>query len=262
MGESGLQIQKDGAIGWLTFSNPAKLNAMTFAMWQGLPAAIAAFEADPAIRVVVLRGAGTKAFVSGADISEFEEKRGTADAVEAYNAAGDAASAAIEACGKPTLAMIHGYCIGGGLGLALTCDLRFADEDASFAIPAAKLGLGYRYDGIERLVRVVGPSHAKDILYSARRLPVAEARAMGLVNAVLPATELEREVRAYGDRIARNAPLTIAAAKSAIDAAVAPPDAGRRAAVDRAVAACFASEDYREGRLAFREKRAPRFQGR
>lgn len=262
MSNAELITQKDGAIGWLTFSNAARLNAMSFDMWKAVPAAIDAFAQDAEIRVLVLRGAGEKAFVSGADISEFEEKRGTADAVEAYNAAGDAASAAIQACAKPTLAMIRGYCIGGGVGLALTCDLRFASDDASFAIPAAKLGLGYRYDGIKRLVDVVGPTYAKDIFYSARRFDVSEAKHMGLVNYVHTGGDLEAEVRAYCERIARNAPLTIAAAKLAIDTAVAPPDAGRRGMVDRAVADCFASADYREGRLAFREKRPPRFSGR
>lgn len=262
MADARLSTRNDGPIGWLTFSNPARLNAMTFDMWSGVPAVMAEFEADPTIRVVVLRGDGDKAFVSGADISEFEQKRGTADAIAVYNAAGDAANAAIEACRKPTLAMLQGYCIGGGLGIALACDLRLAARNTRFAVPAAKLGLGYRYSGIKRLVDVVGPSFAKEIFYSARQFDIEEALAMGLVNRAVDTADLERAVSELAGRIAGNAPLTITAAKLAIDAAIADPGDADLDAVDRAVARCFDSEDYREGRRAFTEKRPPIFNAR
>jgi enoyl-CoA hydratase len=262
MADAELLVRKDGPIGWLTFSNPARHNAMTLAMWSAVPEAVAGLAGDPAIRVLVLNGAGEKAFVSGADITEFETRRGSGDAQAAYNAAADGASAAIQGCPKPTLAMVRGYCIGGGLGLALACDLRFSAEGTRFAIPAARLGLGYRYGGMRRLVDVVGPSRAKDIFYSARQFDAAEALGMGLVTRVVAPESLEDEVRAYCARIAANAPLTIAAAKLAIDAATTEPGPEALAAIDRAVAACFSSEDYREGPAAFREKRQPVFKGR
>lgn len=262
MADPQLIVQRDGPIGWLIFSNVAKHNAMTFEMWGGVPEAIAGLAEDPEIRIVALKGAGEKAFVSGADISEFETKRGSGEAQMAYNAAADAATAIIQTCPKPTLAMVRGYCIGGGLALALACDLRFAAEGTRFAIPAAKLGLGYRYAGMRRLVDVVGPSRAKDIFYSARQFDTAEALGMGLINRVVPRETLEEEVRAYGARVAANAPLTIAAAKLAIDAATTEPGPDALAAIDRAIKACFASEDYREGPIAFREKRPPNFKGR
>ncbi|CAA2158603.1 Short-chain-enoyl-CoA hydratase [Methylobacterium brachiatum] len=262
MADPQLIVQRDGPIGWLIFSNVAKHNAMTFEMWRGVAEAVAGLSEDPEIHILALKGAGEKAFVSGADISEFETKRGSSEAQTAYNAAADAATAIIQTCPKPTLAMVRGYCIGGGLALALACDLRFAAEGTRFAIPAAKLGLGYRYAGMRRLVDVVGPSRAKDIFYSARQFETAEALGMGLINRVVPKEALEEEVRAYGVRVAANAPLTIAAAKLAIDAATTEPGLDALAAIDRAIKACFASEDYREGPIAFREKRPPNFKGR
>ncbi|QGY05356.1 enoyl-CoA hydratase [Methylobacterium mesophilicum SR1.6/6] len=262
MADPQLIVQRDGPIGWLIFSNVAKHNAMTFEMWRGVPEVIAGLAEDPEIRILALKGAGEKAFVSGADISEFETRRGSSEAQMAYNAAADAATAIIQTCPKPTLAMVRGYCIGGGLALALACDLRFAAEGTRFAIPAARLGLGYRYAGMRRLVDVVGPSRAKDIFYSARQFDTAEALSMGLINRIVPKDALEEEVRAYGTRVAANAPLTIAAAKLAIDAATTEPGPDALAAIDRAIKACFASEDYREGPIAFREKRPPNFKGR
>jgi enoyl-CoA hydratase/carnithine racemase len=261
-GTTRMIARREDGIGWLVFNQPEKLNAVSYDMWVAVPKIIAAFEADPDVRVIVLTGAGEKAFVSGADISEFEQKRGTADAIKVYNEAGDRANAALINATKPTIAMIRGYCIGGGLGLALTVDLRICGDTSTFAVPAARLGLGYAYAGIKRLVDVVGPSFAKEIFYTARHFTAEEARIMGLVNRVLPVADLESYVRKYAATIAGNAPLTIKAAKMAINAAVKDPDKRDLASVQAAVDACFASEDYREGRTAFMEKRKPAFRGR
>ena len=252
----------EGAIGWITFNNPARRNAVSLEMWQGLHDAVAAFAADEAVRVVVLHGAGDKAFVSGADISEFEEKRSSADTVRSYDEISHAASTMLRDIGKPTIAMIHGYCVGGGVSVALSCDLRIAAEGSRFAVPAAKLGLGYDFDGVRRLVEVVGPSFAREIFYTARQFTADEAFAMGLVNRVVPAAELEAYVRDYANRIAANAPLTVGSIKTLVAQAVKDESARDLRLCDEVVARCFASADYREGRRAFLEKRVPKFEGR
>ncbi|MGE5146411.1 MAG: enoyl-CoA hydratase [Candidatus Eiseniibacteriota bacterium] len=261
MSDARVTARVEDHTGWLTFSNPARLNALTFEMWQQISEHFAAFAANDAVRVVVLRGDGDKAFISGADISQFESKRGTKDARDVYNQATYAASAAIQNCPVPTIAMINGYCIGGGLGVALGCDLRIAASNARFAIPAAKLGLGYDYVGVKRLVDVVGPSFAKEIFYTARQFDAEEARVMGLVNRVVAVDALEGYVRDYANTIAANAPLTIKAAKLAVNAAIAGTEPANLAEVRGAVGACFESEDYKEGRRAFTEKRKPKFRG-
>jgi enoyl-CoA hydratase/carnithine racemase len=261
-GTPKMLARKEGGIGWMTFNQPEKRNAVSFAMWQAIPKIMAGFEADPAVRVIVLTGAGDKAFVSGADISEFEEKRGSQEAIAAYNAASEAASEAIAHAAKPTISMIRGFCVGGGMSVALTTDLRICTDDSVFAVPAAKLGLGYRFSGLKKLVEVVGPSFAKEIFFTAGKFSADDARVMGLVNRVVPAAELESYVRNYASTIAANAPLTIKAAKMAATAAA--KDESRRdmAAIDGAVDDCFKSADYIEGRRAFMEKRKPAFQGR
>jgi enoyl-CoA hydratase/carnithine racemase len=261
-GTERMIANKDGSIGWMQFNNPARHNAVSIDMWQAVPDILAEFERDDAIRVVVLHGAGGKAFVSGADISEFEEKRASAEAVAAYNEISTRASAAIIHFPKPTIAMIQGYCIGGGLALALCCDLRLAADNSRFAVPAAKLGLGYAYDGIKRLIDVVGPSFAKEIFYTARQFDTAEALQMGLVNRVVPAAEIETYVRDTAGMIGGNAPLTIRAVKLNVNEAVKDPGQRDLAAAQAAVDACFASVDYVEGRTAFLEKRKPAFRGR
>ncbi len=254
--------RKDGDIGWMIFNNPARHNAISLDMWQAIPGVIAEFEKDPDIRVVVFRGAGDKAFISGADISQFEDSRGSREANDAYNTHIAAATRAMVWLSKPSIAMIKGYCIGGGLAVALTCDMRICSPESRFAIPAARLGLGYGFDGVKTLADLVGPSYAKEILFTARHFTAEEALRIGLVNRIAPDGALEETLRELAGTIAANAPLTVKAAKMAVNEAL--KDAARREleAVDRAVDACFESADYAEGRKAFLEKRKPVFKGR
>ena len=256
-----LVYHKDGAIGWLIADNPARMNALTASMWEAIPGAIAKAVADPDVRVVVLRGAGDKAFSAGADISEFENSR-TGDAAKTYDALNDAAFNAIIGCPKPTIAMIHGFCLGGGLGLALCCDMRIADDASQFAIPAAKLGIGYNARWVRPILAAVPAARAKELLFTGRRFRSADAEAMGLVSQLMPKTELEATVRALALEIASNAPLSVAAAKQVIDEISRHPENPDMARLDAADSACFESEDYAEGRRAFLEKRKPEFKGR
>lgn len=257
-----LRVLRDGPVGTVEFSNPAKRNAVSVAMWQALPGAIAALERDAAVRVVVLRGAGERAFISGADISQFEQARSDAAAQARFDAALEAAYLAPVRCAKPVIAKIRGVCFGGGLGIAAACDLRICSDDALFRMPAARLGLGYNFTGMRRFVALMGPANVADIFFSARKFDAAEALRMGFVSRVVPAAELDREVDAYCRTVAENAPLTIAAAKRAIREALLDPAERDLAGLQRALAACFESADYGEGRAAFGEKRAPRFTGR
>lgn len=254
--------RKDGAIGWVIFNNPQKRNAVSLEMSQALAAVLEEFARDPAIRVVILKGAGDKSFVSGADISEFKENRSTQEAIEVYNAASNRAAKALKECPKPTIAMIRGFCIGGGLGTAVACDLRIASDDSRFGVPAAKLGVGYRYDRLKQLADLVGPSFTAEIFFTGRQFSAQEALQMGLVNRVMPAAELEKYVLDYAATIAGNAPLTIAAVKRCLIEMPKEPDKRDLAACDKMVDDCFASADYIEGRDAFTEKRKPVFQGR
>jgi len=261
LGVEKLVGHKDGAIGWMIFNNPERRNAVSLDMWRAIPEVLAAFEADPEVRVIVFTGAGERAFVSGADISQFEAERSDAAAEARYSSASAAANAAMAGLSKPSIAMIRGYCIGGGLAVALTCDLRVCSEESRFAIPAARLGLGYGFGGVKALIDVVGPSIAKEILFTARQFSAEEALRVGLVNRVAPATDLERLVRDYAAMIGANAPLTLRAAKLAAREALRDPEKRRLAEVEAAVAACFDSADFKEGRTAFMEKRAPAFRG-
>ena len=254
--------EKDGAIGRLIFNNPARHNAVSLDMWEAVARIIDDFDADERVRVIVVTGAGGKSFVSGADISEFKERRANEEAAAAYAQISEAARRKLQDTLKPTIAMIRGYCIGGGLAAALACDIRIAAEGARFGIPAAKLGLGYAYEGIAKLIGIVGPAFAREIFYTARQFTAAEALAMGLVNRVVPEDELEGYVKNYCDTIAVNAPLTIRAAKQIVREALKDESQRDMELCRRVVAECFASEDYAEGRTAFMEKRRPVFRGR
>jgi enoyl-CoA hydratase len=251
----------EGGIGWMTYNNPARLNAMSYDMQIAVPRILDAFTADPDVHVIVVRGAGDRAFVSGADISEFSEKRTTVAARADYDDALAAAWGSWRTVDKPIIAMIRGYCIGGGLLTAMKADIRIASDDSQFGVPAAKLGLGYAYGGVEELMGIVGPSWTAEILFSARRLGAEEARDIGLVNRVVPVVDLEATVRELAATIAANAPLTVQACKAAIREARKDPGQRDLDAVERLVEACFRSEDYLEGQAAFAEKRAPRFRG-
>ncbi len=213
--------RKEGKVGYLTFNNPERHNAVSLEMWEAASGFLEDFKKDNNIRVVVVTGAGGKAFISGADISKFEKERSTQEGVDRYNAAVDHANNAFYTFPKPTIAMIRGYCIGGGVGLALCCDMRICTDGSKFGVPAAKLGLGYRYDGLKKLVDLVGPSFAKEIFFTARQFTAAEAQVMGLVNRVLPDAELESYVKDYAETIAANAPLTVDSVKYIVGQAVA-----------------------------------------
>jgi enoyl-CoA hydratase len=262
LGTDRILASVENGVGWITFNHPERRNAMSLDMWQGLGIAAEAFERDPQVRVVVLRGAGGKAFVSGADISEFEQHRADAAQKKTYDQIAARGHAGLSALSKPLVAMIQGYCVGGGLAIALAADVRFASADARFAIPAARLGLGYDYRGIAALARLVGPSAAKDILFSARFLEADEALRLGLVNFVADAAQLEEQVRQYAARIADNAPLTVHAAKRALQLFERYADAQDSGETAALVLRCFDSEDYKEGRRAFLAKRQPQFHGR
>lgn len=252
----------DGHIGWLTFNQPEKRNAMSIEMWQGLGDALEQFQHDDAVRVVVMKGAGSKAFVSGADISEFEQHRATAEQKAQYGAITARGNKWLRKFDKPLIAMIQGFCIGGGLATALGADVRIATPGSVFGIPAARLGLGYDYAGLATLARLVGPSSARDILLSARFLDADEALRIGLINRIVGEDQLEAEVRAYAGLIAKNAPMTIRAAKAALNEWERDPADRDLARVEALVNACFDSDDYAEGRRAFAEKRKPEFRGR
>lgn len=255
------RIDADG-IGWLIFNQPERHNALSLEMWRGIGDVLETYAADPAVRVTVMRGAGGKAFVSGADISEFDKNRSTAEQEAEYGKVAGRANRWLATFDKPLIALIEGYCIGGGLATALAADIRIATPDSRFGIPAARLGLGYGYAGLAKLARIVGPARARDILFSARIMEADEALAMGLINFIHPREDIEQTCIAYSERIAGNAPLTVKAAKAAINAWERGGREDEVTAVSQMVSECFDSEDYREGRRAFREKRTPDFKGR
>lgn len=257
-----VQAWAEGPTLHIRFNNPARHNALSVDMWQAIPPLLRQAEADDAIRLVVFSGAGEKAFVSGADISQFEDMRAAREAVQHYETVAEEALAAIHHCAKPTLACIRGFCMGGGVNVAISCDIRIAGEDAVFSIPAARLGLGYRFSALKNLVNLVGVGVAKDLFYTARRIEAAEALRVGLVTRVAAADKLPELLAEYTGAIADNAPLTVYAGKRIIEEMLKDDANLDRTLCKRLILACFESEDYAEGRRAFMEKRKPVFRGR
>ncbi len=260
--EGKMLAESDDGVGLITFNQPEKRNAMSVAMWDGLADILDGFAADPSIRVVVLTGAGNRAFVSGADISEFETQRGDAAARREYDRLIANGQATLARFPKPVIARIRGYCLGGGLAIAMSADLRIAGRDSEFGIPAARLGIAYGFDMTRLLVRLVGPAHARMLLYTGARIDAAEAERIGLINRAVRDEDLSDTVADLARTIADNAPLSVAAAKLIVSETQKAEGERDTAAVERAVAACFDSADYREGRRAFMEKRTPHFVGR
>lgn len=254
-----LQAFLDGSIGWLVLNRPERRNALNAAMWAAIPPLMKLLDESPDVRMIVIRGAGAEAFAAGADISEFGAARGDAKAARDYEAINGAAFAAIRGTAKPVIAMIQGFCIGGGLAIALACDLRVADDSAVFALPPARLGLAYPLDGLRDLVAAVGAPAAKEMIFTARRIGADEALRVGLINRV--AADVEAETRKLCAEIAEGAPLTIKHSKRAIDLIAAKPGAASSEDIAALATACFNSQDYAEGRKAFAEKRKPKFSG-
>jgi enoyl-CoA hydratase/carnithine racemase len=254
--------EKADGIGWMTFNNPARRNAIGFAMREAILEIIDDFNNDPDVRVIVMRGAGDKAFVSGSDISEFAERRATPEQREVYDALSSRVNDAYNSIEKPLIAMIRGFCMGGGLGTALQADLRIAAEGSEFGIPAAKLSIGYGYHNMKKLIDLVGPAKTKEIMFTGRRFSAEEALAMGLINQLVPVDKLEETVNDLAAMIAENAPLTIRATRTIVAEAAKDPADRNLALCDEQVEACMNSADYAEGRTAFMEKRKPKFVGK
>jgi enoyl-CoA hydratase/carnithine racemase len=261
MSAGRLLVEKRGAVGWIVFDQPAKRNAINDAMWRGIPEAMARFDADAEVRCVAFRGAGTEAFAAGADISEFENIRAHRAAVGEYDGLLDRVLLSIQGSPKPSLALIHGFCMGGGLEVALACDLRYCGSAAQFAIPAAKLGLAYNVEGHKRLLETVGHAWAREIMFLGRRYGAAEALAMGLVHRVLPDAELEAYVDGVIATLIENAPLSIANSKTILEEYAKSAGLADQERMRAAIERCAKSADYEEGRRAFMEKRKPAFKG-
>lgn len=252
--------KKDG-VGWMTFNNPARRNAIGFAMREAILEILTDFESDPDVRVIVMQGAGDKAFVSGSDISEFAERRATPEQREVYDALSARVGAAYDSIEKPLIAMIRGFCLGGGLGTAMQADLRIASDDSQFGIPAAKLSIGYPFHNMKKIIDVVGPSKTKEIMFTGRRFSADEALAMGLVNQIVPVDALQETVQELATTIAGNAPLTVRSSKTIVKEAMKNPEDRDLALCQQQVDACMNSNDFAEGRTAFMEKRKPNFVG-
>jgi len=251
----------EGPVLHIRFNNPEKHNALSVDMWEAIPPLLEKAAKDDDVRMVVLSGEGGKALVSGADISQFEDMRAAKVAVKKYESIAEAALQGIHEFAKPTVACIRGYCIGGGVNVAISCDIRIAETRSTFAIPAARLGLGYRYSAMKNLTDLVGPGHAKDIFFTARRLDAAEAHRIGLVNRIAEPEKLDELLAEYTTAICANAPLTIKAGKRIIRDVLKTGDADMELA-RRLILDCFESDDYIEGRRAFMEKRKPVFKGK
>jgi len=253
---------KDEGVGFITFNQPEKRNAMSMEMWTGLGEILDEFAEDDGVRVVILSGSGNKAFVSGADISQFEKNRSNANAQQEYDRQTSAGRARFQTFPKPIIARIRGFCLGGGLAIAMNADLRIAAADSQFGIPAAKLSIAYAPESVKRLIDLVGPAHARMILYTARRIDSAEAERIGLINKMVEDQELNEYVLDLARTIADNAPLSVAASKLTINEMLKDESKRDTAAMARMMQTCFDSADYKEGRTAFMEKRAPQWVGR
>jgi enoyl-CoA hydratase/carnithine racemase len=261
MSEGQVVLSRRGSVAEIRFSNPAKYNAMSLGMWQEFAQLVTGLHGDGDVRVLVLRGEGEKAFISGADISEFDTNRSAESGSATYDRAVEAAQNVLINSPFPVVANIHGVCMGGGLGLVTACDLRYATYDARFRMPAARLGLGYGHTGIERMVHVLGAARVADLFFTARAFDGNEALRIGLVQDVLGPSELDAKVAEVAQMIASNAPLTVRLAKASINLALGQPAASAVAEIEKGRAVCLASSDYAEGRRAFAEKRAPVFTG-
>ena len=252
----------DGRTLHIRFNNPAKHNALSVDMWEAVPPLLRLAQEDDRVRLVVFSGAGEKAFISGADISQFEDMRAAREAVSRYETMAEQTLTGIYDFPKPTLACIRGYCIGGGVNVAISCDIRVASTDSVFAVPAARLGLGYRYSAMKNLVDLIGPGAAKDLFFTARRIDASEAKALGLVSRICPPEALDAVLGEYTSALAENAPLTVAAAKAITREILKPSPDLDMALCESLIRACFESADYTEGRSAFMQKRKPVFTGR
>jgi enoyl-CoA hydratase/carnithine racemase len=257
-----LKAWVDGAVLHLSFNNPAKHNAISVEMWEAVPLLLDQAEKDDAIRMVVFSGEGPKAFASGADISQFEDMRAAREAVKSYESMAEKALMGLYRFGKPVVAAIHGYCLGGGVNMAISCDIRIARSDAVFSIPATRLGLGYRFSALKNLVDLVGPGAAQDLFFTARRIDAAEAKAIGLVNRVAPPDQFDALLAEYTSAITTGAPLTIKAGKRIIREVLKADADIDMDLCQELIKDCFESEDYAEGRRAFMEKRKPVFKGK
>lgn len=257
-----LRSWAEGGVLHVRFNNPSKHNALSLEMWEALPAVLGRAGADDRVRLVIFAGEGEKAFASGDDVSQFEDQRAAHEAVLHYEQIAETALQAIHDFPKPTLASIRGYCIGGGLNIAVACDLRIASMDSVFSVPATRLGLGYLFSATRNLTDLVGPGIAKDIVYTGRRLDSAEALRIGLVNRVTEPALLPALLEEYVRAIASGAPLTVKAAKRVIQELTKPDADIDFELCHRLILECFESEDYAEGRRAFMEKRKPQFKGK
>lgn len=257
-----IQVWLDAATLHIRLNNPARHNALSADMWEAIPPLLAQAESDERVRLVVFSGAGEKAFASGADISQFEDMRAAREAVSRYEVMAENALMGIHRFSKPTLACIRGYCIGGGVNVAISCDLRIASSDSVFSIPAARLGLGYRYSAMKNLVDLIGPGAAKDLFFTARKIDAEEARSMGLVARICAPDGLAALLAEYTTALAANAPLTVRAGKAIIGEILKPSPEVDLELCQRLIRGCFDSDDYAEGRRAFMEKRKPVFGGK